>query len=208
MSDPLNTAFVFPTAEIAASFAGMADIVKDLREPLAESAEDFEDNMEKQFQSEGMGSSHWDGLSPITQEIRSQEGDPPQHPIMDRTGALKKSFTKKGAAGHVREIKKLSMVIGSNLKVRWRGKSWVLAWIQSEKWTQVTTDRQEPFFAWKWGIHIKAQETIMRHPKRQILFIAPSTLRRMETRLQHFILKKAGKNFAGLIDPVHIRQQV
>lgn len=198
-SDPLNIAFVFPTAEIFAAFNKLGEDVKDLRPAFREAAKDFSRDMVQQFKQEGRGPSKWTGLSPITQEIRAQEGDPPSHPIMKRTGKLQRSFTTQGAAGHIREINKLSLVIGSNLKVSWRGKSWVLAWIHTEGFQQQTTGRQEAFFRYRWGINLSEGGTLTM-PERRILFVSPAGLKRMLSRIHIYILDRFGDRFKGFVD--------
>lgn len=200
MADPLNIAFVFPSGEIAASFLEVSEAAEDLTVPMTQAAEDFAEDMEKQFKKEGAGrSGKWRGLAPITQEIRSKEGDPPQHPILERSGTLRKSFTKKGAEGHVREITKQSLVIGSDLKVSWGGKSWVLAEIHQSDWTQPVTPRMAAFFSWQWAISLwgMISRKDLEYHERKILFVSPAAIKRMISRSHAYILATMDEEFKG-----------
>lgn len=68
---------------------------------------------EEQFKSEGRG--RWKPLAPATQRRRARHGFPPSHPILEETGKLAASLM--GGEGHVRREKKLSITLGTDLRV-------------------------------------------------------------------------------------------
>jgi len=55
----------------------------------------FDDN----FRSEGTISGPWKPLAPWTQRVRASKGYNPKHPILQRTGGLRRSFAPGGALG-------------------------------------------------------------------------------------------------------------
>ncbi len=94
------------------------------------------------------------------------------------------------------------MIVGSDLKVSWKGRSWVLAWIQSEEWEGNISLRMAMFFQKRWGISLWKmfkQEEKLQHEARQILFISPAAIKRMITRVQVFILQNFEDEFKGLV---------
>lgn len=54
------------------------------------------------FEREG-SAAPWAELAPFTQRERARLGFPPQHPILQRTGAYRRSFTEEGHPAHVSE---------------------------------------------------------------------------------------------------------
>lgn len=196
--------FVFPTGEMRAAYVDSAKKVKDLRQPFKLAADDLQKDIDEQFRKQGAGrSGKWASLRPITQEIRGQDGYNPTTPIMERTGALRSSFVRTGAKGHVRKITPKSMTVGSNLQVHYKGKTWTLGAIHEDGWSQITTRRQEAYFAYRWGIHL-GSDTHLELEKRKIMFVSPAALKRMITRHHDYVLKVLGDSFKGLVS-VHAR---
>jgi len=87
--------------------------LSDLREPMAKSADTVLDVNRVTFEREGPG---WAPLAPATVEDRERHGFPGEHPILERTGALKRSLTVKGALGNVYEVGRDYMKVGSELE--------------------------------------------------------------------------------------------
>ena len=205
MPDALRVSFVFPFQELAASFLFMSKVSQDLRKPYAEGADDLADDLEKQFSKEGSGrSGGWEELSWMSEEIRSQEGYSPSHPILEQEGDLRRSFTQDRARGHVREITKTSLVMGSDLKVYHGGKSWVLAAIHQEDHEILVTAKMASWFwqtetkSWRinlWGMWQRGDS--LTYPGRVIMYVSPAALKRMMIRVQMYVLDNFRQTFRG-----------
>lgn len=200
MAGYLNVAFVFPYQQITAGFLDSADKVKDLRKPMGQAADAFEADMKEQFAKQGRQQGGWAELSTLTQLIRGMEGYSPAGPILKRTGALERSFSKKGAKGHVREIRKMGMKVGSNMEVSWAGKTWLLGRIHDEGFEQQITPRQAAFFFHTWGISLwqmlKRGESL-KMPERKILWVSPAAIKRMMAAVHNHILDVLKEDFRG-----------
>jgi len=160
----LNFAFVFPEKELAAGFVEMSKRLKDFRKPLREAASDFEKDMDEQFRKEGRPK--WSPLKPSTIQERIRLGYG-KGPILQREGTLKRSLTTPGAKGHIREISKMSLVIGTDLKI---GK-WNLA-----------------------RIHTEGREDMAARP---VMRVSDAALKRMMSRIHQYVLKNAADTFKG-----------
>lgn len=111
----LNFEFSFPGKRLAAGFREGSKRIKDLRKPFAEAATIFEKDMESQFRREGRDPK-WKPLKPKTIQDRLRQGFS-AGPILTRSGAMRRSFTQSNATGHIREIERMRMKVGSNLMV-------------------------------------------------------------------------------------------
>jgi phage gpG-like protein len=91
----------------------LAKDVQDFRPVWEELEQIFYDIETKQFRSEGAHSgAPWKDLS--SDYGKWKELKYPGKPILERTGALRRSLTGRGPGG-IREITKTSMTLGSNL---------------------------------------------------------------------------------------------
>jgi len=82
--------------QVMAGLTGVLKRIKDLR-PLANPWDwRLRRNVERHFRGEGTSKGSWASLSLATQLQRSRMGYPPEHPILVRTGALKRSLVQKG----------------------------------------------------------------------------------------------------------------
>jgi len=77
---------------IKAKIAAFTMRVKNAKKPLQESGEYVVKNVLKNFQSEGYFGQNWKPLSPFTASQRARLGFGAYHPILERTGKLKKGF--------------------------------------------------------------------------------------------------------------------
>ena len=69
--------------------------LSDFKEPLFKSATMITDDVETQFRTEGGLSGGWQELADATVAGRLRAGYGGEHPILQKTGALKKSFYKR-----------------------------------------------------------------------------------------------------------------
>jgi len=100
------------------SLAGFQAALADESSALGEVADDFREMVAEQFATEGRAEgTPWaarksarvgaDGVRPLRGERRS--------PLLVRTGALRDSLTRRGAAGHVEEMDRQTLSVGSRL---------------------------------------------------------------------------------------------
>ena len=66
--------------------------VSNFKEPLQKSAQMVRQDVERNFVTEGGLVGGWKPLAPTTVAGRVREGYPGEHPILQKTGALRKSF--------------------------------------------------------------------------------------------------------------------
>ena len=94
---------------------GSIKATEDLRQPFNKIAEDFRNTEFKVFQAQGgYGSrSKWTALSPKYKKWKSQRF--PGKPILQQTGSLRNSLSKKGA-GYFEVIRKQTLTMGSTNK--------------------------------------------------------------------------------------------
>lgn len=86
-----------------ADFLRLAD---DLAAPPVEAVRPVQETIRAAFdfafEREG-GAEPWAPLAPYTQRERRRLGYPPQHPILQRTGSYRRSFSEEGDANHISE---------------------------------------------------------------------------------------------------------
>jgi phage gpG-like protein len=69
--------------------------IRDTREPLDQTKKWLMNDIQQNFNSEGKRYGMWKPLAMMTQIERARLGYGAQHPILERTGNLKRSFTAK-----------------------------------------------------------------------------------------------------------------
>lgn len=70
-------------------------------------------NVEKHFRGEGTHRAKWAALSKATQIDRARQGYPPEHPILVRSGEMKRSLLNRGHAEHILESNRRYIEFGS-----------------------------------------------------------------------------------------------
>lgn len=128
---------------------GVKGKVKDLRKAWKKIGEDFRKTEEKVFNGQGAyGSrSQWTPLTPKYKEWKQSHY--PGKPILQLSGNLKSSLTKK-SAGHIEIITATSITLGSNdKKFKWHQKGTnkmvarppiTFTEYQAEKWAKIIRD--------------------------------------------------------------------
>lgn len=110
---------------------------------LAQIADDFREMMARQFASQGSAEgTPWAPLAPST--LRRRRTSPS---ILYATGALLRSLTEPGAAGHVEELEDQSLTLGSGLPYALYHQTGtrrlparpliVLSGTRAERWTEI-----------------------------------------------------------------------
>lgn len=128
---------------------GVKGKVKDLRKAWKKIGEDFRKTEERVFNGQGYYGSR-PGWTPLTPKYREwKDKHYPGKPILQQTGALKSSLTKKGA-GHIEIIRRTSITLGSNdPKFKWHQKGTkkmvarppiTFTNYQAEKWAKIIRD--------------------------------------------------------------------
>lgn len=95
---------------LGGSLADFQSALAESEPALRQIADDFRAVIERQFESEGRaGGTPWAPRRDILQRT------PTTQPLLVRTGALRDSFIRPGAAGHVEEITDQTLTLGSRL---------------------------------------------------------------------------------------------
>jgi phage gpG-like protein len=93
------------------ALATFAESLAEQSPALMSIADDFREMIAQQFASEGQAEgTPWAGLAPSTLRRRRASTS-----ILYETGALLRSLTEPGAAGHVEELEGYSITLGSQL---------------------------------------------------------------------------------------------
>jgi hypothetical protein len=102
MTAPVRISFsVEGVVEIDRVFAGIEARMTDLRPAWAGVVQAFQTIVAAAFASEGKSTgAAWKPLAASTQADRKRQGFPPAHPILERTGTLKRALTV-GDGAHV-----------------------------------------------------------------------------------------------------------
>lgn len=135
--------------EMTRRINGVSKVVKNLRPAWKKIGEDFRKTEEKVFNAQGAYGSRA-GWRPLTLKYRDwKQTRYPGKPILQATGALKNSLTKKGP-GHVEIIRKHSITLGSSdpkFKYHQKGTKKMVArppitftQYQGNKWAKIIRD--------------------------------------------------------------------
>lgn len=89
--------------------------VKDLSQPLESFGKYMLQKYAKRFETEMGRDEGWAELAPSTVMDRIRKGYPGEHPILVRTGELKKSYTEEGGFGNVFLVSPNKLEVGSGL---------------------------------------------------------------------------------------------
>jgi phage gpG-like protein len=123
--------------------AAFQDALADNTPALAQIADDFREMMARQFASQGSAEgTPWAPLAPST--LRRRRASPS---ILYATGALLRSLTEPGAAGHVEALEDQSLTLGSGLPYALYHQTGtrrlparpliVLSGTRAERWTEI-----------------------------------------------------------------------
>lgn len=171
-------------------------------EPFKEICGDFRTDMKKQFEQGGRAR-EWAPLTDFTVEVHRQDGVPSDSPLMGK-GKLMDSFTEQNADGHVEEVGRTRMEIGSDMKVN----GYVLAALHTAGYSSPTngpiTDKQRVFFGMRYGLWV-GKDHQMKTPARPVMDLSQAFTKGAFTRLARYAMKVVGKDFKGLIAPESVR---
>ena len=96
-----------PTERTQREIAEFLRRADDLAAPNADAIRPIQETIraafDLNFQSESAGGDPWAPLAPFTQRERARLGFPPQHPILQRTGDYRRSFTEEDHPAHISE---------------------------------------------------------------------------------------------------------
>ena len=133
----LSLTFDDPTGA-AVHLLNVAASVSNFKPVLQEIANDFYAEEKRVFGSRGGygGRSEWEDLGPLYNKWKI--ANYPARPILECTGALRRSLTIPGAAGSDLKIKAMSLYVGSKVgtgkggKKHKRAKNYNVAWLHDE----------------------------------------------------------------------------
>jgi phage gpG-like protein len=100
--------------QVSAYLAGIADKVKNLMPIWPEIDTILRKSVATMFRREGKGRLKWDELADATQADRISKGFSPAHPILTRTGRLRRGATRPHGE-HIFVKRKLSMDFGDTV---------------------------------------------------------------------------------------------
>ena len=116
--------------QVSAGLTGILKRIKDIR-PLAKPWDwRLRRNVERHFRGEGTHKGGWASLAASTQIQRARMGYPSDHPILVRTGDLKRSLISRSHSKHILTANRKFIEFGSE--------------IPYALWHQTGTDRPMP----------------------------------------------------------------